>query len=300
LFPVLTQTVGMTSVQPDGRAVRQALEQASERAAGLVRQPAPLDGPVPGLDWTKAELVAHLCAICEAFASTLRGEDFAERFGSDFVGSYGTGPTLRDAVAATNAKVVTAASFATPGAAADALSAGAAALLDAFDSHPDLNARRPAPWYGPEVTMPAGSLMSLAVAELLVHGYDLARAAGAGAGLRPSPALAASATAVAATVMSEMLPRMLDERTANGFTGSFEVRVRGGERFVLRIADGKAWSEPAGSRNVDCVLTLSAYHALLMGYDRVPVWRVIAAGKARAAGRRPWLGLRFDRLFPAV
>ena len=288
----------MTSVQPDGRAVRQALEQASERAAGLVRQAAPLDGPVPGLEWTKAELVAHLCAICEAFASTLRGEDFAERFGTQFVGSYGSGPTLREAVAATNAKVVKLASFATPAAAADALTSGAANLLAAFDSHRDLSARRPAPWYGPEVALPVGSLLSVAVSELLVHGYDLARAAGAG--LRPSPASAASATAVAAAVMSEMLPRILDERTASGFTGSFEVRVRGGERFVLRIADGRAWSEPAENGNVDCVLTLSAYHALLMGYDRVPVWRVIAAGKTWASGRRPWLGLRFHRLFLTV
>jgi uncharacterized protein (TIGR03083 family) len=288
----------MTSVQPDGRAVRQGLEHASERAAQLVRHPAPLDGPVPGLEWTKAELVAHLCAICEAFASTLRGEDFAERFGTQFVGSYGSGPTLRDAVAATNAKVVTGASFATPAAAADALTSGAAALLAAFDSHRDLSALLPAPWYGPQVALPAGSLLSLAVSELLMHGYDLARAAGAD--LRPSPACTAAATAVAAAVMSEMLPRMIDERAASGFTGSFEVRVRGGERFVLRIADGRAWSEPADGRNVDCVLTLSAYHALLMGYDRVPLWRVIAGGKAWATGRRPWLGLRFDRLFLTV
>jgi uncharacterized protein (TIGR03083 family) len=288
----------MTSIQPDGPAARQALEHASERAAGLVRQCAPLDGLVPGLEWTRAELVAHLCAICEAFASTLRGEDFAERFGTEFIGSYGSGPTLREAVAATNAKVVKDASFATPAAAADALTSGAATLLAAFDSHRDLSARRPAPWYGPEVALPAGNLLSVAVSELLVHGYDLARAVGAD--LRPSAGTAASATAVAAAVMSEMLPRILDERTASGFTGSFEVRVRGGERFVLRIADGRAWSEPAGSRKVDCVLTLSAYHALLLGYDRVPAWRVIGAGKAWASGRRPWLGLRFDRLFRPV
>jgi hypothetical protein len=293
------ETVRMTSVEPDGRAVRQALEQASERAAGLVRDGAPLDGPVPGLEWTKAQLVGHLSAICEAFAATLRGEDFAERFGQEFVGSYGSGPTLRDAVAATNAKVVKLASFPDSGAAADALTAGAAALLAAFDAHRDLSAPRPAPWYGPEVTLPVGNLLALAVAELLVHGHDLARAAGAD--LRPSAATAASAAAVTAAVMSEMLPRMLDERsTARGFAGSFEVRVRGGQRFVLRIADGTARSELAAGQDVDCVLSLSAYHALLMGYDRVPVWRVIASGNARAFGRRPWLGLRFNRLFVTV
>jgi hypothetical protein len=100
--------------------------------------------------------------------------------------------------------------------------------------------------------------------------------------------------------MSEMLPRILDERTAGGFTGSFDVRVRGGQRFVLRIAGNKARSEPADSQHADCVLTLSAFPALLLGYDRVPLWRVIASGQALAYGRRPWLGLRFDRLFQKV
>jgi uncharacterized protein (TIGR03083 family) len=288
----------MTSVEPDGAALRQALGHASGLVAGLVRDGAPLDGPVPGLEWTKAQLVGHLCAICEAFATTLRGEDFAERFGTEFIGNYGSGLTLRDAVANVNAKVVRLASFPTPAAAADALTSSAATLISAFNAHPDPSAQRPAPWYGPEVTLPAGNLLALAVSELLVHGYDLARAVGAD--LRPSAATRAAATAIAAAVMSEMLPRLLDERRASGFTGSFDIRVRGGERFVLRIADGRAWSEPAGSRDIDCVLTLSAYPALLMGYNRVPVWRAIASGKARAFGRRPWLGLRFHNLFETV
>jgi uncharacterized protein (TIGR03083 family) len=288
----------MTSVQPDGAAVRQALEHASERAAGLVREGGPLDGRVPGLEWTKAQLVAHLVAICAAFATSLRGEDFAERFGPEFVGSYGSGATLPEAVAAVNAKVVQYASFPNPAAAADALTIGTAALLAAFSAHSDLSVPQPAPWYGPDVTLPVGNLLALAVSELLVHGHDLARAVGAD--LRPSAATAASATAVAAAVMSEMLPRVLDERRASGFTGSFEIRVRGGQRFVLRIADGRAWSEAADSQHVDCVLSLSAYDALLMGYARVPAWRAIASGKARAFGRRPWLGLQFEHLFLKV
>jgi hypothetical protein len=97
--------------------------------------------------------------------------------------------------------------------------------------------------------------------------------------------------------MSEMLPRVLNKRTADGFTGSFEIRVRGGDRFILRIADGRAWSEATGSMPVDCVLSLSGYYALLTGFNRVPVWRAIASGRAQSFGRRPWLGLRFHSLF---
>jgi hypothetical protein len=285
----------MVSVEPDAGAVRQALEHATGHVIELVRDAAPLTGPVPGLEWTRAQLVWHLCAICEAFAVTLRGEDFVSRFGPEFVGTYGTGATLRAAVAATNAAVVKDASFPSPAAAADTLAASAAALLAAASTHGDLGRGLPAPWYGPEVTLPAGSLVSLAVSEFLVHGYDLASAVGAG--LRPSAATAASATAVAAVVMSEMLPRVFDERSAGTFAGSFEIQVRGGQRFVLRVADGRAWSEAAGGQDVDCVLSWSGYPALLMGFNRVPVWRVIAAGKAWAYGRRPWLGPRFNRLF---
>jgi uncharacterized protein (TIGR03083 family) len=285
----------MTSVVPDRRAVRQALERESERVADLVRDAAPLDGSVPGLDWTRAQLIAHLCAISEAWATTLRGEDFVGRFGAQFVGSYGTGSTLPEAVAAINARVLADVWFPGSAEAADALITGSARLLEAFDASPDLKARQRLPWYGPEVTMPVGNLLALAVSEILVHGYDLARAVGAN--LRPSEVTAESAAAVAAATMSEMLPRMVDQHGASGFTGGFEVRIRRGQRFVLHIGDGTAWCEAAEGQHVDCVLTLSAYHALLVGYGRMPLWRGIATGKAWASGRRPWLGPRFREMF---
>src|SRR5258707_5544416 len=82
------ESARMTSVVPDRRAVRQALERESGRVAGLVRDSAPLDGSVPGLGWTRAQLIAHLCAISEAFSATLRGEELVPRFGGQSVGSY--------------------------------------------------------------------------------------------------------------------------------------------------------------------------------------------------------------------
>src|SRR5258707_13131760 len=139
------ESARMTSVVPNRRAVRQALEQESGRVAGLVRDSAPLDGSVPGLDWTRAQLIAHLCAISEACVTTLRGEDFAARFGAQFVGSYGTGPTFPEAVAATNARVLADGSFPEPAEATDALITGTARLLAASDAHPDVKARRPTP-----------------------------------------------------------------------------------------------------------------------------------------------------------
>lgn len=90
-------------------------------------------------------------------------------------------------------------------------------MLAAFSMHHDLTARRPAPWYGPDIAAPLRS-----------H-------------------------------------RCFGDR--------------GGRRRDERDAP---------------------YHALLMGYNKVPAWRVIASGKARAFGRRPWLGLRLDHLLLKV
>jgi hypothetical protein len=136
------------------------------------------------------------------------------------------------------------------------------------------------------------TLAALGVSESVVHGYDLAGA------LRTRPWLdERSAAAAAPTVMSAMLPLLVDPAGARGFTGSFEVRIRRSPRFVLRLDAGQARTAPAGGHKVDCVLSLSGCDALLVGFRRRKLWQAIAGGGALAHGRRPWLGLRFATLF---
>ena len=109
-----------------------------------------------------------------------------------------------------------------------------------------------------------------------------------------------SAAAATATVMSAMLPLLFDARRAQGLQADYEVRVRGGERFRMRIADGTAESLEAGERagrNVDCVISLDPRAALLVGFGRSSLARAMLNGGAVASGRRPWLGLRFTSLF---
>jgi hypothetical protein len=100
--------------------------------------------------------------------------------------------------------------------------------------------------------------------------------------------------------MSAMLPLLFDAGRAKGFQADYEVRLRGGARFLMRIADGKAESfelgEP-GERKVDCVLSLDPRAALLIGFGRSSLARAILNGDAFAGGRRPWLGPRFVTLF---
>ena len=275
-------------VEPDRDALRAALDRESRRLVDRARSSTDLAAPVPGLQWTAGQLVAHLCVVYRAFALAVRGEDLTE----DIAANLGTGDTLPEVVASTNARALAVVSFPGPREAADGLRECADELLAALDTGPDLAAARPTPWYGTGVTRTVGTLAALSVSESVVHGYDLAGA------LHTRPWLdERSAAAAAPTVMSEMLPLLVDPAGARDFTGSFEVRIRHAPRFVLRLDGGRARTAPPDGRQVDCVLSLSGCDALLVGFRRRKLWQAIAAGGALAYGRRPWLGLRFNTLF---
>jgi uncharacterized protein (TIGR03083 family) len=279
---------GMMAVEPDRQALCRALDAESHRVARLVRGSAHLDGPVPGLDWTAGQVTVHLNVIYRAFAAAVRGAEF----GVDLTSVTAGGQTLPQVAAAVNAFALEQFPTGPPGETADALEAGAAELVAAVGTQQDLRAERVTPWYGPDMTRSVGGLTALAVSETLVHGRDLALALGGDRRVAPGPA-----ATVAATVLSEMMPALLDQRRAGRFNGRFELRIRGGQRFVLHVADGKSWTTAAPGSGVDCVLSLSGVTALLVGLGRMPLWRAVAGGGAMAFGRRPWLGLRLHSLF---
>ncbi|MFF5290107.1 maleylpyruvate isomerase N-terminal domain-containing protein [Paractinoplanes globisporus] len=275
-------------VEPDRDALRAALDRETRRLVDRVRAGTDLDAPAPGLDWTAGQLVAHLCVVYRAFALAVRGDDYGEFI----TANLGTGHTLPEVVASTNARALAVVSFPGPREAADGLRDCADELLAALDTGPDLRAARPTPWYGTDVTRTVGTLVALSVSESVVHGYDLAGA------LRTRPWLDERSAATAAPiVMSEMLPLLVDPSGSRGFTGSYEVRIRHAPRFVLQLDAGRASTVPADGREVDCVLSLSGCDALLVGFHRRKLWHAIASGGALAYGRRPWLGLRFHSLF---
>jgi uncharacterized protein (TIGR03083 family) len=276
----------VTTVLPDHETICAALRQESRRVAGLIRGCVRLDTPVPGLDWTTGQVAVHLSVIYRVFAATVRGEPFGAELDS-------AGGSLAEVVAKANALALEVFAPGQPAETAGELEAGAAELSAVVAACPDLRVACSAPWYGPEVTIAAGTLAALAVSETLVHGHDLARAVGGGWRLPARPA-----TAVAPAVMSAMLPRMLDPARAGGFTGGFDVRVRGGQRFVLRVAGGTAWTEPAGSQRADCVVSMSGRAALLTGLGRQPLWRAVLTGGIVAFGRKPWLAPRLLTMFP--
>jgi hypothetical protein len=136
-----------------------------------------------------------------------------------------------------------------------------------------------------------GAMTCLVLGELVLHGYDIATALGS-----PWPIEEGHARLIISGVFTSQIPLVVDAEAARGLRAVYQIDVAGGPRFLVSFEDGAAAIEPVGSRPVDCHLVGDPVSMLLFGYGRVGQWPLIARGKLRAWGRKPWLGLRFRRL----
>jgi uncharacterized protein (TIGR03083 family) len=257
---------------------------AAERTVELVRSIGDPATPMRGSDWTVGEAAAHLAVVARAFAATAAGRP---------VGPAGVAPDLDDfheRLAQVNARALAAAPDPDPALLADRLGDGIAAFLRVVAERPGED-QVATPWYGRGVTCRLDTLTCLAIGEVVVHGYDIARAL-----RRPWPIDPEHARLVVAGVFPAMTPLTVDTAATAGLHAAYELRIRGGPRFVVRFHDGAATVEPPAGRPVDCWISADPTALLLLGYGRTGPWGPIARGRLVAGGRRPWLALRFKRL----
>jgi uncharacterized protein (TIGR03083 family) len=280
----------MMPVIPDRQQLCQALETETRQVASLLRAGGDARSPVPGLRWTALEVAAHLSVVLHGFSASLLREPLHLA-----LPAARSGQTMPQFLAEANESTLRTSAAATLADAADAIDAGARRMVEALTRHDDLRVDLPTPWYGPGRSRSVGTLGALAVSETLVHGHDLACALGGDRRVNE-----ASARVAAATVMSQMLPLLLDPGLPDGFAARFLIQVRGSQAFVLHVAERQAWSTPPGDHDVDCRLTLSPAAALLVGFRRLPIWRAAATGRAVAVGRRPWLAWQFGSAFQSA
>jgi uncharacterized protein (TIGR03083 family) len=154
----------------------------------------------------------------------------------------------------------------------------------------ELPATQPVPFFG-GVTIELAAQSAILLGEFVVHGHDVARSIS-----RPWPIEAAHARLTIAAITA-LLPRYVDQVHAAGLTATYQVRLRGGPSFQMRFDRGTATVEPPQPGAADCRLTVDPVAFLLVVYGRRSQWPGILRGQLRAWGRRPWLGLRFQRLF---
>jgi uncharacterized protein (TIGR03083 family) len=270
--------------EPTQAAARAALPAAVEQTVELVRSIPDAATPIRESDWTVGEAAAHLVVVARAFTSAATGEAAAWA---------GMAPDLDDfhqRLAEVNARALAAIPGDDPGWLGDRLGDGIAAFLGASAGRAGAELVD-TPWYGRGVRRRLDTLTCLAIGEVVVHGYDIAKALH-----RPWRIDPEHARLVVAGAFPAMIPLIVDAPAAAGLDVAYELRIRGGPRFVVRFRDGAASVEPPAHHTVDCWISADPTAFLLVGYGRISQWGPIARGRLVAGGRRPWLALRYKRL----
>lgn len=135
-----------------------------------------------------------------------------------------------------------------------------------------------------------GDMVPVLLGEPLVHGYDIATAAG-----RPWP-IDPRYAALVVGAYRILYPALFQPGAAGGLEASYSIDVPGTKPFVVRISQGTYEELPAGP-SVDCVISMDPVTALLLTTGRLSQWPAIALGRLTFSGDRPELGPRFVELF---
>src|SRR5579859_6454806 len=255
-----------------------ALRNAAERTARMVRTVPDGAARVPGMDWTAAETAAHVVGDLSFFTSFLTGQ----RDARDYLDEGPGGPTAAERNAAVNTRQLREFPERDLPRLADAIIAAAAEFAAVAAAHPDSD--RALITNGMTLTVPVMS--ALLLGEQLIHGLDIARAARLPWTITPQDSLLALAGALA------VVPEYVDRRAAAGRHVSYELRLRGGPGYRLAVDDGTL-SVTAPGPKADCVISADPVAFLLVGYGRTGQWGQIIRGRLVAGGRKPWLALGF-------
>jgi uncharacterized protein (TIGR03083 family) len=249
-----------------------ALERAGRRVVDLLRSVEDPRAPTRRLSWTVGELAAHLAGRTELFAGYLSGSAAPEGEISE--------------IAENNARQIRDAADVPFDTQIELIAASVAAFVERTKGR---LATDPYPWYS-GLTLDVATGTGIALAELLVHGYDVARSLG-----RPWPIPAEDARTIlrASFVLA---PHYLDPRRTRGKHVTYRILVRGGPRLRFRI-DGGSGSVEDVDGPADCSIRADPVALTLVSFGRLSRWRAVARGKLLAGGRRPWKAVSFSRSF---
>ena len=270
----------MTSEATNSQTADRALRQAAGRAAGLLRGVQQRDATAQGLAWTVSETAAHMVAEVTDYAAFARAEQDA---GPRLAPGDTETPTQRQAVA--NAAQLARFTERDLNKLADSLAPAVEDFITAAaqrrpDEHvPTSN--------GMSMTPP--TMTAALLGELLIHGLDIARAAGTA-----WPISRADALQTIEGVMA-LVPDYIDRQRSAGLHAWYELRFRGGPRYLIRVDDGTARVGAPGPK-ADCWISADPVAFLLVGYGRTGQWSQILRGKLVGGGRKPWLALGFGGL----
>ena len=144
------------------------------------------------------------------------------------------------------------------------------------------------------LSVPLSSMLGIELGELLVHGFDVTRAAGLAWPVEPADA------ALALSGELRVLPLLLDTRRAAGLRMRLKLHIRYGSPLVVVIENGALHVEPPSARPVDCHVLVDPVAFLLISFHRISPLTAALSGKIIAWGRKPWLLPKFQSALKGV
>ncbi len=148
----------------------------------------------------------------------------------------------------------------------------------------------PRPWLVQGTTVRQSTLTYHLLNETVMHGYDIAHAAGRKWRIEPAHAAMALGRFVI-PIIGVLDPRALANGTnAAGVQATYDVRIRGADRFHFVFNDASVRVEEPSPCRVDCYISADPAAFLMVIWARQGQWSAISTGRLMAWGRKPWLG----------
>jgi uncharacterized protein (TIGR03083 family) len=243
-----------------------AVDRVGERFADLVTSAPDPAAPLPDSAWTVREATAHVVTVVRRLSDGPEGR-------GTFV------PDPRDLAALNDAQIQDLADLDVPALAGRLRRdlAALAAQVRAYGTAPPSFC-----FHGGE-PVAADVALGILLGELVVHGWDIARATG-----RRWPIDPADVDLILDGV-EPVLPGWVDRDRAGHLTATFEVRLRGGGTRRWSFSNGRLATAAAATGNPDVTISADPAALLLVFYRRQSQWSHILRGRMAAWGRRPWL-----------
>ena len=258
----------------DHAASREALLEASERFAEMIRPLGDTAVPVPKCDWTVGEVANHVAMADQLFVDLASGIPRVH------------GDATKEGLAAANAQLLARDPERRADRLADAIVSRTQVLLDSVEGRPASQ-----PVVTPAGKMDMETLVSYALTHTLMHACTIARAL-----RKPLPVTREHVNLMMPFLTVGMESFVLKEKTRN-LTASFLLHLRGGPQVAVIFDKGVLRLDAKPPRRVDCHIVADPVALFLVAMGLKKQWGPIATGKLMTWGTKPWLALQFVGFF---